>query len=113
MRGCAVPQEALVGVHVQMAAVAWHLVQGVMETARQLPQTLHASGLQSRLKVNASADTACRRAQECSVTLHRIYQPRKATVKHSGECQKVQHKFKERGWPQGLRAPQSGGGASA
>lgn len=49
MRGCAVPQEALVGVHVQVAAVARHLVQGVMKIARQLPQTLHASGLQSRL----------------------------------------------------------------
>ena len=92
MRGCAVPQEALVGVHVQVAAVARHLVQGVMKIVRQLPQTLHASGLQSRLKFNASADTACGRTHECSVTLHRIPQPRKAAANYSAECQKVQHK---------------------
>ena len=41
VRGSGVPEEALVGVHVQVAAVAGHLVEGVRIVARLPPQALH------------------------------------------------------------------------
>ena len=41
VRGSGVPEEALVGVHVQVAAVAGHLVKGMRMIARLPPQALH------------------------------------------------------------------------
>lgn len=43
VRGSGIPEEALVGVHVQVAAVAGHLVEGVCVVALLPPQALHGT----------------------------------------------------------------------
>ena len=57
MGGSAIPEEALVGMHVQVAVVPRHLVEGLRVVARMLPQTLHAANPSDRMRflMNAAA----------------------------------------------------------